>query len=98
MRNKHFVVAYDICDSKRRNKLSKWLLNFAYRVQCSVFEMKSDEITLRKVLLGIEKCLKEEEDSVIIYELDADSWEKKILFGPQTVERNFCEQDFIIMG
>ena len=98
MREKHYVVSYDVADTRRRNKLSKWLQNFAYRVQYSVFEMKADDATKEKVLAGIEKCLKCEEDSVIIYELDADSWDKKILMGPQTEERDMSEKDFVILG
>lgn len=98
MRQKHYVVAYDVADRKRRNKLSKWLLNFAYRVQYSVFEMKVDDLTKEKVVDGIELCLNRKEDSVIIYELDADCWDKKILLGPQTEERDMCEKDFVILG
>ena len=98
MRNNHYVVAYDIANTRRRNRLAKWLLNFAYRVQCSVFEMNVDDATMTKVMGGIMKCLDEEEDSVIVYELDADSWDKKILIGPQTNERDFYEKDFVILG
>ena len=80
------------------HKETEQTFKMAYRVQYSVFEMKADDATKEKVLAGIKKCLKREEDSVIIYELDADSWEKKILMGPQTEERDMSEKDFVILG
>lgn len=95
---KHYVVAYDITNTRRRNRLSRWLLNFAYRVQYSVFEMKLDEPTMKVVLAGIERHLNKKEDSVIIYELDSEDWKKKILLGLQTPERDIYDKEFVILG
>lgn len=95
---KHYVVAYDITNTRRRNRLSRWLLNFAYRVQYSLFEMNIDESTMKVVLEGIERHLNKKEDSVIIYELDSEDWKKKILLGPQTPEQDLYEKDFVILG
>lgn len=97
MRNKHYVVAYDVTDNKRRKRLSKWLLNFAYRVQGSVFEMSCDERTLTIVLDGIHGCLNKDEDSALIYGLDADDWEKSIAIGIRKGERNIYEENFAIL-
>ena len=84
--------------TKRRDKLAKWFLNFAYRVQYSIFEMNVDESTMIRVLDGIHRYLDEEEDSVIIYELDASDWEKKMLIGIQAGEKSIYDQDFAIIG
>jgi CRISPR/Cas system-associated endoribonuclease Cas2 len=60
--------------------------------------MKLDEPTMKVVLDGIERHVNKEEDSVIIYELDAEDWEKKILLGLQTKERDFYEKEYKILG
>lgn len=97
MGNKHYVVAYDVTDNRRRRRLAKWLLNFAYRVQGSVFEMSADERTLKTVLAGVRDSLDEEEDSVLIYELGADDWEKSIAIGIRKGERNIYDGEFAIL-
>lgn len=98
MNSKHYVVAYDVTNTRRRNRLARWLLNFAYRVQYSVFEMKADVPTMKVVVDGIKRHVNKDEDSVIIYELDSDDWRKKILLGLQTKEREFYEQEYTILG
>ena len=97
MKEKHYVITYDVTNNKRRNRLSKWLLNYAYRVQYSVFEMTAAESTMVKFLNGVHRCLDEEEDSVIIYELDVPDWQKRIHFGIQTGEKNIYEEEYAIL-
>lgn len=98
MKEKHYVIAYDVSDRKRRNRLVKVLLNYAYRVQYSVFEMMVDESTIAKILEKIRRCIDEKKDSINIYELDVPDWEKKLHFGIQTGENNIYEQECVIIG
>ena len=72
-------------------------MNFAYRVQGSVFEMSCDERTLTIVLDGIHGCLNKDEDSALIYGLDADDWKKSIAIGVKKVESNIYEENFTIL-
>ncbi len=63
----NMVIAYDIRDDKRREKVRKTLKDFAVPVQYSVFECKlrrEDFLLLRHKL---DKLIKKEEDSIIFY-------------------------------
>lgn len=65
----HLVVAYDIVEDNRRNRLAKKLKGFLQRVQFSVFE---GEISLKRLEIMkrvIAKEINSEEDSVRIYHL-----------------------------
>lgn len=67
----HVVIAYDIPEDRRRNRLAKVLKGYLERVQKSVFE---GEITTRRLenLRGrIKKVIDQSEDSVRIYTLCA---------------------------
>ncbi len=67
------VVSYDIKDDRRRNKLSKELLNYGKRVQFSVFECNLTQIEINDMEKRIKKIVNVEEDSVKIYILDMAS-------------------------
>lgn len=82
----HYLVAYDICDNKRRRRLLKVLEDYAYRLQYSVFEMCVDEKDLKKVKSWIEKVINKKEDSVLIYELGALAIKSRINYGKLAVE------------
>lgn len=77
----HYLVAYDVCDNKRRRRLLKVLEDYAYRVQYSVFEMCVGESELKKIQNWIEKVINKKEDSVLIYELGALAIKNRINYG-----------------
>lgn len=77
----HYLVAYDICCPKRRRKLLKVLEDFAYRVQYSVFEMYVGETELKKIKNWIERTIKKDEDSVLIYDLGALTEKNRMIYG-----------------
>ena len=75
------VVAYDISDDKRRNKVCEILEHYGTRVNYSVFECN---ITRRQVSLikrDLEKILVAKEDDVIYYYLCNVCKEKKEVHG-----------------
>ncbi len=62
-----YLVSYDISDTPRRTKISKILDDFGDRVQYSVFECLIDNELLEKMVLRLQKVVKEAEDSIRIY-------------------------------
>lgn len=65
----HLVVAYDIVDDRRRQRLAKRLKDYIRRVQYSVFEGETgerDEISIIKI---INQEIDFTEDNVRIYHL-----------------------------
>jgi CRISPR-associated protein Cas2 len=77
---KYYIICYDIEDTKKRNKLAKWLTNYGVRVQKSVFEAYLNDIDFEQMLLGAEPYI-DSNDSLRIYELTQSSYKKKIVIG-----------------
>lgn len=78
-----YLICYDIPDNRRRNRLSKFLLDYGQRVQYSVFECDLTKKILDTVIEGIVKCTDSEEDSVRVYSLCAGCVAGIKAFGPQ---------------
>lgn len=75
------VVTYDIANDKLRTKFSKFLEQYGYRLQYSVFQLKNSSRILNIVLDEIEiKFLKKftQADSVLIIPI-SESDEKKVI-------------------
>jgi CRISPR-associated protein Cas2 len=63
------VVAYDISDDKRRNKIAKTLEKYGLRCNESVFECVLTESNAMKLRTKLEKLIHAKDDSVLIYYL-----------------------------
>jgi CRISPR-associated protein Cas2 len=63
------VVAYDIKDDKRRNRVAKTMEDYGTRVQYSVFECNLGEKILEKMKDTLSSVIDEENDNVRIYKL-----------------------------
>jgi CRISPR-associated protein Cas2 len=71
-----FLVSYDIINDNRRTKLAKRLLDYGKRVQFSVFECnlaRSKYVEMKKEILDF---VNEEEDSLRIYKLCQNCFNK----------------------
>ena len=75
------IVSYDISNDKLRTRFSKYLSRFGHRLQYSVFEMYVGEIELKKIKNWIERTIKKDEDSVLIYELGALTEKNRMIYG-----------------
>lgn len=74
---KHYiVVAYDITDDRRRNKICDILSSYGTRVNYSVFECFLGERDIHKLKKRIEKYFKKGEDIVLYYYLCKGCLEK----------------------
>jgi CRISPR-associated protein Cas2 len=65
-----YVVSYDIPDDRKRDRVSKTLLDFGTRVQYSVFECILDNKLLEKMTAKLSRIISDE-DNVRIYALCA---------------------------
>ncbi len=64
-----YVLAYDIANDKRRQKIAKCCQAVAERVQYSVFEAYFSEAELKQLLKKTDKIMNPQEDSLRIYVL-----------------------------
>jgi len=65
----YLVVAYDITDDKRRNRIAKVLEDYGDRVQYSVFECNIARKHFLRMRDRLEKIMNPDEDSIIFYHL-----------------------------
>jgi CRISPR-associated protein Cas2 len=63
------VVAYDVADDRRRNRIARMLEGHGDRVQESVFELFIDRPRLRRLQRQLLEWLDEEEDRIRYYRL-----------------------------
>ena len=67
---KHWLIVYDIRDTKRLAKISKCVESYGWRVQKSVFESVASDETIEQLKFRLEKLMDVEED-----------FQKKEIFG-----------------
>lgn len=68
-----YVISYDICKDRRRNKVSKVLEGFGQRVQYSIFECYLNNTQLQILKTKLLKLINCNEDSIIIYRLTPEA-------------------------
>lgn len=69
MRRKHYVVAYDISDDRRRNAVFKTLHGFGDHAQYSVFFCELNDVELIRLRQKLRAAINEAEDQVLIVEM-----------------------------
>ena len=67
MKNLHFVIVYDIADTKRRNQMAQELEGVGRRVNLSVFECEFKPEILEALLEKTARIINRRRDSVIFY-------------------------------
>jgi len=65
----YILVSYDIVDNRKRLKVLKFLKDYGYRVQKSVFECNLDKNHYIDMKNGIEKLIDKKKDRVRYYKL-----------------------------
>lgn len=63
------VVSYDVISDRRRNKISKLMLDFGTRVQRSVFECNLKPEQVEKMTRRLLEVYDEKEDTIRVYTL-----------------------------
>lgn len=80
------LIAYDIADNKRRNRLSKLLEGYGRRVQESVFECFVSLSEVNKLYEQVKRRVKHSEDSVRFYWIPSDALAKTLTIGSSAPE------------
>ena len=68
------IISYDISDTKKRNKFSKFIQKFGRRLQYSVYEIDNSEKILYNIVTEINhrfSKLFDQSDSVYIFQMSA---------------------------
>ena len=81
----YLIVVYDIA-VERIDKVRKYLKQYLNWVQNSAFEGELKEGEVVKIKLGLSKLIKEEEDSIILYETPDKQWVTKEIVGREKSE------------
>ncbi len=98
MKEKHFLIVYDIRNTKRLAKISKCMESYAIRVQKSVFETYADDESINQLKGRIQKLMDEEEDFVLFFEVCERDFQKKQSFGKNAKKQNSnFDEDFMIL-
>ena len=76
----YLLVVYDIKED-RVSKVSKFLRQYLYWVQNSVFEGEVTEAKLEKIKLGLKKIIDINYDSILFYSVSDEKWINKQTLG-----------------
>ena len=95
---KHWLIVYDIRDTKRLAKISKCVESYGWRVQKSVFESTASDKTIGQLKGRLEKLMNIEEDFVLFFEVCECDFQKKQIFG-KNIEKGdkITDEDFVIL-
>lgn len=68
------IISYDISDTKKRNKFSKYIQKYGHRLQYSVYEIDNSEKILYNIIAEINNNFAkkfDQTDSVYIFKMSA---------------------------
>lgn len=99
MQQKHWLIVYDIRDTKRLAKVSKCVESYAWRVQKSVFETKATDETINHLKSRVENLMDTETDFILFFEICERDWQKKEIYGKTADNSNVVNFDegFVIL-
>lgn len=98
MTEKHWLIVYDIRNTKRLAKISKCVESYGWRVQKSVFESTASDETIGQLKLRLEKIMDVEEDFVLFFEVCERDFQKKQVYGKNIeAENSITDEDFVIL-
>jgi CRISPR-associated protein Cas2 len=81
----YVIIVYDIA-VERIDNVRKYLKQYLNWVQNSAFEGELKQGELEKIKIGLKKLIKEEEDSIILYETPDKKWVTKEILGIEKSE------------
>ncbi len=80
---KLIVVAYDVSDNKRRNRVVKLLLKYGSRINFSVFECMLSDSQLEQLKEDIRGSINTREDIVVYYPICVKCYSRVIYQQPE---------------
>lgn len=98
MQQKHWLIVYDIRDTKRLSKVARCIESFAFRVQKSVFETTATDETINELKRKVERIMDTETDFVLFFEVCERDWQKKEIYGKTQDNSNIVnDEGFVIL-
>jgi CRISPR-associated protein Cas2 len=82
-RTRRVVVAYDVTDDHRRERVATALQDFGVRVQKSVFECSITAAERRAMLSAVRSRIDPAVDSVLVYRVCTRCLRRVLRLGPQ---------------
>ena len=67
--SRHYLVAYDVTDDERRNRVAKELHSYGDRVQYSVFWVVTTPARMERLRTALSRLVNQRLDSVLICDL-----------------------------
>ncbi len=89
-----YVVAYDLPDNKRRNRVFRLMKGYGVHTQYSVFECELDNKEFTVMIRKLEKTIDRSEDNIKIYQLCKNCVEKVECRGKAVLNR---EEEVIVV-
>ena len=65
----NMIVAYDIADPRRLNRIAKVIKDYGIRVQKSIFEVEVDDRRFEEMKARVEEVIEQSEDGVKYFPL-----------------------------
>ena len=84
----YYICVYDIANERRLPKVLKLFRKYLNWVQNSVFEGELTSAQYVSLLAELNKIIKKEEDSIILYKLREEKWMTREIIG---VEKNMID-------
>ena len=98
MEVKHWLIVYDIRDTKRLAKVSKCMESYAWRIQKSVFESSATTETIGRLKRELERIIDAEEDFILFFEICERDFQKKEKFGKTNNQNDkIIDEDYAIL-
>ena len=98
MKEKHYLIVYDIRDPKRLVKIAKCMQSFAIRIQKSIFETYATDNTIEDLKGRLQGLMDDTQDFVLFFELCEKDYQKKQFFGKTSVNlKSNYDEDFMIL-
>lgn len=66
---RRYLIAYDVCDDRRRSRVATILQSYGSRLQYSLFQVDISPARLERLAAQLEKEISSKEDSVLICDM-----------------------------
>ncbi len=98
MATKHWLIVYDIRNTKRLRKVEKCMESYAWRVQKSVFETSAGDETINTLKWRLEQIIETKEDFVLFFNICEKDWQKQEKFGVGAkIKEQMPDDGFVIL-
>ncbi len=92
-----YIICYDVCDTRTRNKVFKELKNYGCHTQYSVFECNISGKQLKVLEKQLKKLMAEDEGNIQIYTVCDRCYSQKRMIGEAGKDENDIEELAIIL-